>query len=104
MTVTAYVTDRGKNRGLAGYMFVCRDIEITTAWLQLGRIIFRGLDGIIKDIRHHHLLAAQKTCQSCSINMRVRRQDNVADKFGISNVRLRRASVMAAFSRNIKFL
>ena len=56
-------------------------MQSIVAWLQLGPIIFGGVEGIISHMRQHHLLAAQKTCQRCGVNMRERPRDDVSDKF-----------------------
>ena len=61
-----------------GGKYDCSHVDM--AWLELGPIIFGGIEGIIDHLRQHNLLATQKSCQRCTVSMRERPRDDVSDK------------------------
>ena len=48
--------------------------------LELGPVIFGGVEGIKTYLRYHQLLATQKNCSRCGISMREGSREDISDK------------------------
>ena len=68
--------------------------------LELGPVIFRGVEGIKTYLRYHQLLATQKNCSRCVVSMRERLEKTYLIKLagGALSVKHVRVFEMGAFS------